>query len=80
MVRLLNTLFCKDCAPVNQNQHNAFNELTVSYGMTKLVADPGSVPERAFRKFDLNGDGFLSWEEFVQVSQNSTTTIYLLKI
>ena len=23
--------------------------------------------ERAFRKFDLNGDGFLSWEEFVQV-------------
>ena len=31
--------------------------------------------ERAFRKFDLNGDGFLSWEEFVQVSQNSTTTI-----
>ena len=23
--------------------------------------------ERAFRKFDLNGDGFLSWEEFIQV-------------
>ena len=23
--------------------------------------------ENAFRKFDLNGDGFLSWDEFVQV-------------
>ena len=32
--------------------------------------------ERAFRKFDLNGDGFLSWEEFVQVRQNYNYIIF----
>jgi Ca2+-binding EF-hand superfamily protein len=24
--------------------------------------------EKAFKKFDLNGDGYLSWEEFSKVS------------
>ena len=24
--------------------------------------------ERAFKKFDLNGDGFLSWDEFIQIN------------
>ena len=29
--------------------------------------------ERAFNKFDLNGDGFLSWEEFLQIGLDRET-------
>jgi len=29
--------------------------------------------ERAFRKFDLNGDGFLSWDEFLQIGIDTST-------
>ena len=29
--------------------------------------------ERAFNKFDLNGDGFLSWEEFLQIGLDQET-------
>lgn len=29
--------------------------------------------ERAFHKFDLNGDGFLSWEEFLQIGLEQET-------
>ena len=32
--------------------------------------------ERAFRKFDLDGDGYLSWDEFLQV----TVTINKAKV
>ena len=30
--------------------------------------------EKAFKKFDLNGDGYLSWEEFSQVHSNTVLT------
>ena len=35
---------------MDKNQHNAFNKLIVSYGMTEVVTYGASVPERKYRK------------------------------
>ena len=50
--RLLSKIFTlKDCEPVDKNQHNAFNKVTVGYGMKEVVVHPlWPPPERKFRK------------------------------